>query len=125
MKYLDKNEWVDKVGYCRAVKKGNMIFISGTVYNDENGKSLAFGNAAEQTDVILSKFVNIMEYFDSSIDEIVRTRIFVTNINDWEAIGTVHGKYFKNIKPTTTMVEVSKLISPDYLVEIEAMAVVG
>jgi len=124
MKYLDKNEWVEKVGYCRAVKKGNMIFISGTVSNDENGNPIAIGNAAEQTDVILSKFVDIMKYFDLSIDEIVRTRIYVTNINDWEAIGTVHGKYFKDIKPTTTMVEVSKLISPDYLVEIEAMAIV-
>lgn len=124
-KYLDKNEWVDKVGYCRALKKGNMIFISGTVSNDENGNPIAIGDATKQTDVILSKFVDIMEYFDSSIEDIVRTRIYVTNIDDWETIGTVHGKYFKDIKPTTSMVEVSKLISPDYLVEIEAMAVVG
>lgn len=124
-KYLDKNEWVEKVGYCRALKRGNMIFISGTVSNDENGNPIAIADAAKQTDVIISKFVDIMEYFGSSLEDIVRTRIYVTNIDEWEAIGTVHGKYFKDIKPTTSMVEVSKLISPDYLVEIEAMAVVG
>jgi enamine deaminase RidA (YjgF/YER057c/UK114 family) len=122
--FLDKNEWVDKVGYCRAKQVGNIIYISGTVANDNDGKPIGLENIALQTKVILEKFEVIMNYFGYGLDSIVRTRIYTTNISKWEEIGKVHGQFFKDIKPTTTMVEVARLISDDYLVEIEAEAIV-
>lgn len=122
--YLDKNEWVDKVGYCRAKRVGNNIYISGTVANDNNGNPIGIDDARLQTRAILEKFKEIMEYFESSLDSIVRTRIFTTDISRWEEIGAVHGEFFREIKPTTTMVEVSRLIRDEYLVEIEAEAIV-
>lgn len=122
--YLDKNEWVDKVGYCRAKRVGNNIYISGTVANDNNGNPIGLDDARLQTRAILEKFKEIMEYFESSLDSIVRTRIFTTDISRWEEIGAIHGEFFREIKPTTTMVEVSRLIRDEYLVEIEAEAIV-
>jgi enamine deaminase RidA (YjgF/YER057c/UK114 family) len=122
--YLDKNEWVDKVGYCRAKRVGNNIYISGTVANDNNGNPIGIDDARLQTRAILEKFKEIMEYFESSLDSIVRTRIFTTDISRWEEIGAIHGEFFREIKPTTTMVEVSRLIRDEYLVEIEAEAIV-
>jgi enamine deaminase RidA (YjgF/YER057c/UK114 family) len=122
--FLDKNEWVDKVGYCRAKRIGNNIFISGTVANDNEGNPVGLNNAEYQTKIILERFKNIMEYFGYGLDSIVRTRIFTTDITKWEEIGMVHGEFFKEIKPTTTMVEVSRLIKDEYLVEIEAEAIV-
>ena len=122
--YLDKNEWTEKVGYCRAIRVGNIIHISGTVANDSEGNPVGIDDAKLQTGVILEKFKEIMEYFDSSLDSIVRTRIFTTDISRWEEIGLVHGEYFRDIKPTTTMVEVSRLIRDDYIVEIEAEAII-
>ena len=122
--FIDKNDWVDKVGYCRAKRTGNIIHISGTVANDEFGKPIGLDNAALQTRKILEKFVEIMEHFNSSINSIVRTRIFTTDISRWEEIGLVHGEFFREIKPTTTMVEVSKLIREEYIVEIEAEAII-
>ncbi len=122
--FLDKNEWVDKVGYCRAKRIGNNIFISGTVANDNEGNPVGLNNAEFQTRVILERFKNIMDYFGYGLDSIVRTRIFTTDITKWEEIGMVHGEFFKEIKPTTTMVEVSRLIKDEYLVEIEAESIV-
>ncbi|PKL80587.1 MAG: hypothetical protein CVV25_03530 [Ignavibacteriae bacterium HGW-Ignavibacteriae-4] len=122
--FLDKNEWMDKVGYCRAKRVGNNIFISGTVANDIDGNPVGIGNAEIQTRVILEKFRAILDYFECGLETIVRTRIFTTDISRWEEIGNVHGEFFKDIKPTTTMVEVSRLISDEYLVEIEAEAIV-
>lgn len=122
--FSDKNEWTDKVGYCRAIRVGNIIHISGTVANDSEGNPVGTDDAKLQTGVILEKFKEIMEYFDSSLDSIVRTRIFTTDISRWEEIGLVHGEYFRDIKPTTTMVEVSRLIRDEYIVEIEAEAII-
>lgn len=122
--FLDNNDWVDKVGYCRARRTGNLIHISGTVANDDNGNPVGLDNAALQTRKILEKFEEIMEHFNSSINSIVRTRIFTTDISRWEEIGLVHGEFFREIKPTTTMVEVSKLIREEYIVEIEAEAII-
>jgi len=122
--YLDNNAWQDKVGYCRAIKAGNNILISGTVSNDKDGNPVGVGNAELQTEVIIEKFIEVLEYFVFTLDSIVRTRIYTTDITKWEEIGLVHGSFFKDIKPVTTMVEVSKLISPEYIVEIEAEAIV-
>ena len=122
--YSDKNNWHDVVGYTRAIKCGNVIHISGTVATDTEGNALHKGNAAEQTRSILNKFAEIMSYFGSDISHIVRTRMYTTDISKWEEIGRVHGEFFRTSKPVTTMVEVSNLISPDYIVEIEAKAIV-
>lgn len=122
--YYDNNKWQDKVGYCRALKIGNHVFISGTVANDENGNPLYIGDVAGQTRTILLKFEEIMAFFAGSLADVVRTRIFTTDISKWEEIGSIHGEFFSKIKPATTMVEVSKLISPEYMVEIEAEAIV-
>ena len=122
--YTDKNEWQDKVGYCRAKKIGNQILISGTVANDDDGNPIGIGDMEIQTRAIMERFETVLKNFGYDLSSVVRTRIFTTDISKWEEIGLVHGEFFKDIKPVTTMVEVSKLISPDYLVEIEAEAIV-
>ena len=121
--YSTGAKWEPIVGYSRAVRSGNIIEVSGTVAVDENG------NAVErdpylQTVRILDIIKNAIEQLGGSISDVVRTRIYVTDISQWEAIGRAHGEIFKDIRPATAMVEVSKLISPDYLVEIEATAIV-
>ena len=121
--YSTGAKWEPIVGYSRAVRSGNIIEVSGTVAVDE------IGNAVErdpylQTVRILDIIKNAIEHLGGSINHVVRTRIYVTDISQWEAIGRAHGDIFKDIRPTTAMVEVSKLISPDYLVEIEATAIV-
>jgi enamine deaminase RidA (YjgF/YER057c/UK114 family) len=114
--------WESIVGYCRAVQIGNTIEVSGTVAADENGP-VAVGDPAAQTRYVLEKIQKVLENAGFSLSDVVRTRMFVTNIDQWEAIGRTHGAFFAEIKPCTTMVEVSRLIAPEYLVEIEATAV--
>jgi enamine deaminase RidA (YjgF/YER057c/UK114 family) len=115
--------WEDIVGYSRAVRIGNTIEVAGTTAV-ENGQVLFKGDAAGQTDFILKKIVLALQQADADIKDVVRTRIYVTQIAQWEAIGRVHGMYFGAIKPATTMVEVSNLIDKDMLVEIEVTAIV-
>ncbi len=115
--------WEDVVGYSRAVKIGNIIEVSGTASVDAEhifGK----GNAYEQTKFILEKIKKTLESLGSGMDDVIRTRIYVTDIFRWEEIGKAHGEFFNNIKPATSMVEVKSLIDPDMLVEIEATAVI-
>jgi enamine deaminase RidA (YjgF/YER057c/UK114 family) len=114
--------WEDIVGYSRAVKAGNIIEVSGTAAVD-NGEVIGKGNAIEQTKFILEKIKNTLESLGSGMNDVVRTRIYVTDISRWEEIGKVHGEFFKEIKPATTMVEVKSLIDPDMIVEIEATAI--
>lgn len=116
--------WEDIVGYSRAVRVGNVIEVAGTTAVDEKGKVIG-GNAAEQTSFIFSKIEKALAAAGATLNDVVRTRMFVTNIADWEAIGRVHGHYFKDIKPAATMVEVKSLISPDLLVEIEVTAILS
>lgn len=116
--------WEDVVGYSRAVKIGNIIEVSGTAAVD-NGKVVGKGNAYEQTRYILEKIKNTLVSLGSGMNEVVRTRIYVTDISKWEEIGKAHGEYFKDIKPATSMVEVKSLIDPDMLIEIEATAVMN
>ena len=114
--------WEDVVGYSRAVKIGNIIEVSGTAAVD-NGEVVWKGNAYEQTKFILEKIKSTLESMDSGMNDVIRTRIYITDISGWKDVGKAHGEYFKDIKPATAMLEVKSLIDPDMLVEIEATAI--
>ncbi|MEQ9402777.1 MAG: RidA family protein [Cyclobacteriaceae bacterium] len=114
--------WEDKVGYCRAVKMGNTIEVSGTA-PVRNGETVG-ETAYEQTKVCLEIIKEALEKAGAGLEDVVRTRIFVTDISRWEEFGMAHGEFFGGIKPATTMVEVSALIDPKMLVEIEATAII-
>ena len=114
--------WEDQVGYCRAVRIGNTIEVSGTA-PVRDGKTVG-DNAYEQTKVCLEIIQEAIEKAGGKIEDVVRTRMFVTDITQWVAIGKAHGEVFSKIKPATSMVEVSALIEPDMLIEIEATAIV-
>ena len=116
--------WEDIVGYCRAVRVGNQLEVSGTVASDENGV-VAKGDPYGQTKFIIAKIEKVLLQAGFSLQDVVRTRLFVTDISRWEEVGKAHGEYFKAIKPVTSMVEVSKLIDQEYLVEIEMTAIKG
>jgi enamine deaminase RidA (YjgF/YER057c/UK114 family) len=116
-------KWEDIVGYSRAVRIGNIIEVAGTTAVDEKGQVVGPGDPAEQTKFILSQIEKALTSAGALLEDVVRTRMFVTKVADWESIGKVHGLYFKNIKPAATMVEVRSLISPELLVEIEVSAV--
>ncbi len=117
-------KWEDLVGYSRMVKSGNMIWVSGTVAEDDNGEVIGLNDAYTQTKFIIQKIEKFLSMAGASLENVVRTRLFVTDISRWEEIGKAHGEFFANIKPATTMVEVKALIGPDYLVEIEMDAVI-
>ncbi len=121
--YASGAKWEDIVGYARAVKIGNVIEVSGTTAV-ENGELIGKGNAYLQTKTILKKIEAVLQQAGASLEHVVRTRIYVTDISRWEEVGRAHGEFFRDIKPATTMVEVSALIEPDMLVEIEVSAVV-
>jgi enamine deaminase RidA (YjgF/YER057c/UK114 family) len=114
--------WESIVGYSRAVRIGNHIWVAGTTATDANGKVVAIGDAAEQMRYALKKIDIALREAGASLSDVVRTRIFVTDISDWEKIGRVHGEFFGQIRPAATMVEVSRLIDPEHLVEIEVDA---
>jgi enamine deaminase RidA (YjgF/YER057c/UK114 family) len=116
-------KWEDIVGYSRAVRVGNIVEVAGTTAVDEGGQVIGLGDPAEQTKFILSKIEKALASAGATLKDVVRTRMFVTNIADWERIGGAHGLYFKEIKPAATMVEVKALISPELLVEIEVTAI--
>jgi len=117
--------WEPIVGYSRAVRIGNTIEVSGTCAVDKDGHPFAIGDAYQQTKRILEIIKNGVEQLGGRMEDVIRTRMFVTDISQWEAIGKAHGEVFGSIRPATTMVEVSKLISPEYLVEIEATALLS
>lgn len=116
--------WENKVGYSRAVKVNNIIEVAGTTAN-KDGIIVGKGDPYVQADFILSKIAGILQEFESDMSDVVRTRIYVVNIGHWEEIGKAHHKFFRDIKPATTMVEVNSLIDPDFLVEIEVTAVIN
>ena len=115
-------KWEDVVGYSRAVRVGNIIEVAGTTAA-ESDTIIAPGNAYEQTKYIIRKIEKALNEADAELDDVVRTRMFVTDISQWEEIGKAHGQFFIGINPVATMVEVSRLISPDLLVEIEVTAI--
>lgn len=115
--------WEEKVGYSRAVKVGRTIEVSGTVSTDNSGEVVGLNNAYLQTKFILLKLENTLKQLGAELNHVVRTRIYVTDISKWEEVGKAHAEMFLEIKPATTMVEVTKLIDPKFLVEIEATAI--
>jgi enamine deaminase RidA (YjgF/YER057c/UK114 family) len=115
--------WEDKVGYSRAVRIGNTIEVSGTVALLE-GEVVGKNDVYAQTKRILEIISESLERAGASLNQVIRTRIYVTDIEKWDEVGRAHGEVFATIKPATSMVEVSKLIDEDYLVEIEATAII-
>jgi enamine deaminase RidA (YjgF/YER057c/UK114 family) len=113
--------WENKVGYSRAVKVNNIIEVAGTTAT-KDGDIVGRGDPYVQTDFILSKITGILKELGSDMKDVVRTRIYVVDIDQWEEIGKAHQKFFQDIKPAATMVEVNSLIDPDLLVEIEVTA---
>jgi enamine deaminase RidA (YjgF/YER057c/UK114 family) len=117
-------KWEDIVGYSRAVKVGNVVEVTGTVAADEEGRVIGRNDAYKQTRCIYQKIEKVLQQAGASMKDVVRVRMFVTDISLWEEYGRAHSEFFKQIKPCNTMVEVSALIEPDYLIEIEATAII-
>lgn len=117
-------KWEDIVGYSRAVKIGNVIEVAGTTSLDEKGLVVGINDPYQQTKYIIAKIEKALISAGTTLENVIRTRMFVTDISRWEEIGKAHGEYFKSIKPASTMIEVRALISPELLVEIEATAII-
>ncbi len=123
--YSSGAKWEGIVGYSRAVKIGNNIEVTGTVAVDENDLLVGKDDAYGQTKFIIEKIEKVLQQAGASLKDIVRTRMFVTDISRWEEYGKAHGEFFKDIRPCTSMIEVSALIEPGYLIEIEATAIIS
>ncbi|QLG26064.1 RidA family protein [Halorarum halophilum] len=117
-------EWESAVGYSRAVRVGDRVEVAGTTATGDDGEVVGRGDAAEQTKVAIGNVETALVEAGSGLEDVVRTRLFVTDVDDWEAVGRAHGEAFGEVRPATTLVEVSALVDPAMLVEVEAVAVV-
>jgi len=118
-------KWEPIVGYSRVLRVENIVHVAGTTATDSEGNIVGVGDAKAQAHKTLENIRIALQAVGASLSDVVRTRIYVTDISKWEEIGRVHGEYFKDIKPVTTMVEVSRLINPDMILEIEAEAILN
>lgn len=123
VKFSSGTKWEPLVGYSRAIRVGKVVHVSGTTATDAEGKLVGIGDPAAQTLQALNNVRRALESVGAKLEDVVRTRIYVTDITRWEEVGKVHGTFFSSIRPATTMVEVKNLVSPEILVEIEAEAI--
>jgi len=121
--YSSGSKWEDIVGYSRAVRIGNIIEVTGTVASGDDGNVVGKGDAYTQTKFIYQKIEKVLQRAGAGMEDVIRVRMFVTDISRWQEYGKAHSEYFKDIKPCNTMVEVRALIEPEYMIEIEATAI--
>ena len=119
------SKWEPIIGYSRAVRVGNAVYVSGTTASDASGALVGLNDPAAQTRQCLKNIEAALKQAGATLKDVVRTRLYVTDISEWEAYGRVHGEVFGEIRPATAMVEVNNLISPEMMVEIEVDAVIG
>jgi enamine deaminase RidA (YjgF/YER057c/UK114 family) len=123
--YSSGSKWEDIVGYSRAVKIGNVVEVTGTVASGDDGKVVGKDDPYGQTKYIYQKIETVLKRAGAAMKDVIRVRMFVTDISKWQEYGKAHSEFFKEIKPCNTMVEVNALIEPEYLIEIEATAVIA